>query len=221
MYIGTISLRHQNDWTEITEDICLNMRSSLAVSNPSIDTNFEDFVFNAPSKDIAFHLIRTIKKHKNIYKIVSFKRIGRMTYEMSFLGSYSNSIRKIMLDNGIMVKFLIVYDGLEKYSFIAPEWINWDNLKGELRGVARIYDLDVKRVNSTTSSDLMSLSLEDEETLLLAFKRGFFDEPRKVDLNGLASELGLSKSTVNSKIKKGIRKILSVYFSGISAKDVK
>ncbi|WP_258084886.1 helix-turn-helix domain-containing protein [Thermococcus thermotolerans] len=46
------------------------------------------------------------------------------------------------------------------------------------------------------------------EVLLLAYKSGYFDEPRKVTLRELAEMLNLSPSTVKEHLRKGLKRLL-------------
>jgi predicted DNA binding protein len=50
------------------------------------------------------------------------------------------------------------------------------------------------------------LSFEEEEVLNKAIKLGFFEIPRKISLEDLATSLGKSKSTISVMLRKIIRK---------------
>jgi len=56
-------------------------------------------------------------------------------------------------------------------------------------------------------SPLSKLTGKQLETLLLAYKSGYFDNPRKVTLRELAEMLNLSPSTVKEHLRKAQRKI--------------
>ncbi|KUH34569.1 transcriptional regulator [Thermococcus celericrescens] len=58
------------------------------------------------------------------------------------------------------------------------------------------------------SSPLSKLTKRQAEVLLLAYKSGYFDEPRKVTLRELAEMLNLSPSTVKEHLRKGLKKVL-------------
>ncbi len=52
------------------------------------------------------------------------------------------------------------------------------------------------------------LTPRQEEALILGFIRGYFDNPRRIDLGSLSKELGVSKPTAYSMIKRAIRKLI-------------
>jgi len=56
------------------------------------------------------------------------------------------------------------------------------------------------------------LTARQEEILLMAFVRGYFDFPKKVGLKELASETGVKTSTLTEILRRGQRKILEEYF---------
>lgn len=47
-----------------------------------------------------------------------------------------------------------------------------------------------------------------QEALVLAYRRGYFDSPREVTLEDLGAELGISQQAVSSRIRRGLRRIL-------------
>ncbi|NJE31336.1 winged helix-turn-helix transcriptional regulator [Thermococcus sp. 18S1] len=57
-------------------------------------------------------------------------------------------------------------------------------------------------------SPISKLTKRQAEVLLLAYKSGYFDEPRKVTLRELAEMLNLSPSTVKEHLRKGLKRLL-------------
>jgi len=55
---------------------------------------------------------------------------------------------------------------------------------------------------------LRKLTEGEIRTLRYALKSGYFDIPRKITLNRLSMELGLSKATVEAHLRKALKKIL-------------
>ncbi len=52
-----------------------------------------------------------------------------------------------------------------------------------------------------------------EKVLYIALETGFFDYPRKITLKELANRLGLSPSTLNEIIRRGLKKLLERHFN--------
>lgn len=57
------------------------------------------------------------------------------------------------------------------------------------------------------------LTARQEEIARIAFELGFFEFPRKVPLNRLASKLGISSATLSEILRRAEKNILSRYFS--------
>ena len=53
-----------------------------------------------------------------------------------------------------------------------------------------------------------ALTDTQQEALVLAYKRGYFESPRAVTLEALGAELGISQQAVGSRLRGGIRHIL-------------
>jgi len=60
-------------------------------------------------------------------------------------------------------------------------------------------------------SDL--LTTRQEQLLTIAFERGYFDFPKKIGLEELASLVGIRASTLAEILRRGQRKILGEYLA--------
>ena len=63
--------------------------------------------------------------------------------------------------------------------------------------VTRVYELD------RTRSGRFGLTEEQYITIMLALDRGYYDVPRRTDIQGLADELGLSHQAVSERLRRG------------------
>jgi predicted DNA-binding protein (UPF0251 family) len=66
---------------------------------------------------------------------------------------------------------------------------------------------------SGTAKEMMSYMLtpKEQEVLYHAYFRGYYSQPRRVTLEELSKELGLSKSTLNEILRSAERKIVTAY----------
>ncbi len=64
----------------------------------------------------------------------------------------------------------------------------------------------------TTLEPDMYLTGYQEDVLMIAYERGYFDSPRKTDLKELASLFGVSIATMSEIIRKAQRKVLAEHF---------
>lgn len=56
--------------------------------------------------------------------------------------------------------------------------------------------------------DLPLLSEKQDEAIRLAYRNGYFDVPRKVDINSLADQVGISDTAFSQRLRRGLSKIL-------------
>lgn len=54
------------------------------------------------------------------------------------------------------------------------------------------------------------LTEQQRETLILAYERGYFEEPRETSLDQLASELDLSGSAVGARLRRGMESLIGM-----------
>ncbi|WP_255197356.1 helix-turn-helix domain-containing protein [Halorarius litoreus] len=59
-----------------------------------------------------------------------------------------------------------------------------------------------------TAADAATLTLEQRETLKLAYERGYFEVPRRVTTSELAAELGLSDQAVSERLRRGYARLV-------------
>jgi len=57
-----------------------------------------------------------------------------------------------------------------------------------------------------------------QETLVLAYERGYFESPREVTLEDLGEELGISQQAVGSRLRGGIKHILGGTLSALTVR---
>lgn len=60
----------------------------------------------------------------------------------------------------------------------------------------------------TATIDLQTLTDKQRETLRIALRTGYYEQPRKADLADLADEIGVSKSAVSQRLRSAEAKII-------------
>lgn len=60
-----------------------------------------------------------------------------------------------------------------------------------------------------------ALTDTQQEALVLAYKRGYFESPREVTLEALGEELGISQQAVGSRLQGGIKHVLGSTLSAL------
>lgn len=68
--------------------------------------------------------------------------------------------------------------------------------------------LSINDFHSEGSANTGALTDEQRETLLFAYDRGYFEEPRNTSLEELAEEMDLSSTAVGGRIRRGINSLV-------------
>jgi predicted DNA binding protein len=68
-----------------------------------------------------------------------------------------------------------------------------------------------------TSTETL-LTDTQQEALVLAYERGYFESPREVTLEALGEELGISQQAVGSRLRGGIKHVLGRTLSTLTAR---
>jgi len=75
------------------------------------------------------------------------------------------------------------------------------------------YDIPIRitKVHALTPVESITeaaMTDSQQEALVLAYKRGYFESPRAVTMTDLGEELGISQQAVGSRLRRGISRIL-------------
>lgn len=62
-----------------------------------------------------------------------------------------------------------------------------------------------------------ALTDTQQEALVLAYERGYFESPREVTMKDIGDELGITEQAVASRLRRGIKQILGETLSEVSA----
>lgn len=73
--------------------------------------------------------------------------------------------------------------------------------------------------DGVTGETSYGLTDEQRATLLLAYERGYFSEPREVALSGIADELGLSSTATSGRLRRGIRNLVAATLGGSETEE--
>lgn len=71
---------------------------------------------------------------------------------------------------------------------------------------------DVTLMKLTTLEPEMYLTGHQEDVLMIAYERGYFDSPRKTDLKELGKLFGVSIATMSEILRKAQRKVMAEHF---------
>jgi len=72
----------------------------------------------------------------------------------------------------------------------------------------------LKKISSVNMDEL--LTEREEEITFIAYKKGYFDYPKKVGIRELAQDFEISPSTLSESLRRGQRKIMAKYFEAMA-----
>jgi len=98
-----------------------------------------------------------------------------------------------------------------EWRILAPKRASVESLVKTLRD--RGLEIEVVAIRTVKGSGM--LTDRQERVLSLAYKLGYFEFPKKINLTDLASKLGVSKSTLSEILRTGEEKVLHSYFQGL------
>ena len=108
------------------------------------------------------------------------------------------------------IKDLIV-NGEERLALIVPvsEIIE---LKKDMESIGKVLKFIYRKIRlDDIFLSIFSLSKRERESMKLAYLYGFYEMPKKVTLDDLASLLGISKPTIEDYIRRAERKIIKSF----------
>ncbi len=75
--------------------------------------------------------------------------------------------------------------------------------------------LEIELTAIRTAKRSGSLTERQDKVLNLAYRLGYFEFPKKINLSDLAKKLGVAKSTLSEILRTGEEKIVHAYFQGL------
>lgn len=72
-------------------------------------------------------------------------------------------------------------------------------------------EIEILKVSAVNVEEL--LTEKEEEIIYIAYKRGYFDYPKKIGIRELAKMFNVSPSTLSESLRRGQRKIMEKYFT--------
>jgi Predicted DNA binding protein len=215
-----IELIHGDCWGRLTSDGQISAFISYARPKHEGGLTLEvaDLVWRRGA--VIGELLRDMLRY-NIKKIITFKKTKVYEGNLAFYIDYNTSARRVLYEEGSIWEKVLVENGREKWKaiFIADDFTNDLNnhlvRKFSINGI-RVLTVKAKRmgrgyvfnVRIDKQDTLTDLTINERRILSFAYKMGFFDYPRRISLDEIADEFGISKTMVNKYIRNSINKIL-------------
>ncbi|MFP3203031.1 MAG: helix-turn-helix domain-containing protein [Sulfolobus sp.] len=203
-----IEVYHHGDWTEKTENSEMKIYSINHLIDPINKYNVEVLLFYGKNQD---KFLKNIKYHRNILDIIEYSEIKRNIYKVILKGKYEGSIRKSLFESKAITLSTIIEDGIEKYNLLFLSNSDMEKLRKFLEDKPNVTVLKFKLVDLNVMNSLQLLTPLEYEIMVRALNKGFFENPRKISLEELSEDFGISKATLNFHIRNAMKKILYLF----------
>ncbi|BBD72927.1 hypothetical protein HS1genome_1316 [Sulfodiicoccus acidiphilus] len=210
-----VKVRHKGCWSELTSDHNVVIRTLAAKVRDGVIIGIDEVKSNS-LRDFR-NFMRDFRRSPRIKDVLDVKLTDerRRTFRLCFLEDYESMIMGVLSKYTVLRIRDLIVDGVERISFVVPvnevEPIRFDMMRlGKvLQYRAKVVDLDGEIFTS------FDLSPQERYAVSEAIRRGYYELPRKMKLEDLASQIGLSKPTLEEYLRKAERKLLKRALSDI------
>jgi Predicted DNA binding protein len=206
----TFSVEHENCWTNLVgKYIVKTLRFSVDTERNSIRSLI---VVDKKYKD----LINKIKRNNSFigYSSISLTN-GNKKILFDFRKRYKNSVMDIINSVDGIILHGFKYDGKEYWRILLYEsYIN--ELREKLRSKGNVEFIDFHELN-VTEDELTPYELK---TLILAYKNGYFDFPRRIKSDKVSKLINISKSTFTYHLRSAESRIIKRYIDDLKFYNV-
>jgi predicted DNA binding protein len=117
-------------------------------------------------------------------------------------------ISRVLSESGCLITSAVMEDNEHIcWTVVGPSTTYIKNLIDALAGVG----VNVKRKSTLKADFSILLSNRQEEAVRVALEQGFYEIPRKINLEDLSKVLGCSKSTLDITLRNAEKKIMNHY----------
>lgn len=213
----TIYLSH-DDWSLLTDKYSeQELRVIMTTRIPSLEKLEENIVADVYAADplLLNELISKIKSNNRIIKIKvldtmrtksEIRALLLMTVKMR------GGISELFMNKGAYYISEYITRGLEKWSLVIDDKTFKESILPDLK--EKTYSLKInERENIFTVKNL--LTSKEMEILYKAYKLGYFDWPKRIDLKELSEVLGISKSATLQTLRRATNKLIKSFIDNL------
>jgi predicted DNA binding protein len=142
-------------------------------------------------------------------QVLEDQKNGKYTVFMRGGPTLSSVLKSVGIDSGYLFPPLEISEGKIRFSFLGSELQVQDFMKKiDALGI-RYRVVLLADANFSPTSPLNRLTEKQRETLIAAYKLGYYDIPRKITSEQLAKKLGLVDSTVVEHLRKAEKRLMA------------
>lgn len=209
---------HESDWTshflEVNKE---DFQASPFMAYRSLNGEVELSTIRISSKEILKMLEKTLRNHWKIKRILLFQPINDgypKIVKMGILVHVRDNIRVTAYKLGAISDSSVYFEGREYWNFVFLQRESIEVMKRYMEKHGKILNYKVREINSAdilSKYEFKNLAIftpRELEILKFAYDRGFFENPKKVSMDEIAKELGISKAAIDQLLRKALKKIV-------------
>lgn len=138
------------------------------------------------------------------------ERANKTLYRLEWRPSDEDGLLSALLGADVLIESATGSNGVWTFRLWAPDY----RALSAVRETAAAHDgdLSVNRLYSVPPGEEASttgLTAKQEEALVLAYERGYFEVPREATMSDIADELGISDSAAAQRISRGLSTLVA------------
>ncbi|QXJ28726.1 Bacterio-opsin activator domain-containing protein [Saccharolobus shibatae B12] len=218
----TFEIDHEDCWSKLTSDYPVLIKTIFAKPSKGKDYILGMDEVKTHNRRAFKGFLKSFRRDKSIYEIVQIIELDsrRGIYRILFKERYENMIMGIIENYMTLYMKDLIKDGNERLLLIMPS----DEvvaLKRDLETLGEIHYFNAKRVDfNDFIPTFFDLSEQERNAVLQAIRLGYYEYPRKINLEELGKIMGISKPTLEEYLRKAEKKVMSKIFREFYQQDL-
>jgi|ECHvirMinimDraft_2_1075157.scaffolds.fasta_scaffold00048_24 predicted DNA binding protein len=200
---------HWGCWSQLTSDHRVTVRTLAAKIRGDVIVGVDEVRSSSSSEFRSF--LRDFKRNPKVMNVMDVTAVDqrKRIYRVWFMEDHESMIMGVLHNFTVLWLRDLIADGTERVYMVLPE-VEVEPLRNELQRIGKLIRFKTRRTELDAEL-FTSIDLSPQERLAMseAVKRGYYDVPRRLDLRKLASQIGVSKPTLEEYLRKAERKILT------------
>ncbi|BCU71547.1 hypothetical protein KN1_28440 [Stygiolobus caldivivus] len=214
-------IEHDDCWSKLTSDHSVTIRTVFAKPKRNEYILGIDEIKVAKSKDFK-DFLRAFKKDKSVLGITNVSEVDkkRGIYRITFKEKFDHMLMSALNNYTVFYFKDLIRKGKERLIVVTPS-DEVGSLKEELESLGKITLFRSSYISlDSLIPTFFDLSEQELHSLTEAISRGYYNFPRRINLDELGNILELSKPTIEEYIRKAEKKIMMKYYNEICQLDL-
>ncbi|QXJ30855.1 helix-turn-helix domain-containing protein [Saccharolobus shibatae] len=214
-------LLSHDDWTLQTDKYEEDeLKVLIKIRTPSFEKMEENIIAEAYVRDpmVLNELINIIKSNNRVIKLKIIETVrtkNELRALMLLSAKLKGGISELLMNKGAYYISERISNGLERWSLVIDDKIFKEIILPDLKEYT--YNLKVIEKDDGNLLSVKNLLTSKEfEIIYKAYRMGYFDWPKKVDLKELSEELGISKAATLQALRRAMGKLIRNYVDNLT-----